>query len=423
MNFEEKQNYRNKLREIFRPGAPVDKYELFSGRQGQVQEVYNAIIEVGRHAILFGERGVGKTSLAQVLSEVLGNSGVQVLGSGTINCDGTDNFSSLWHKAFREMSIAIANQKSSKAGFVRQLSLRTSLDELLPDEVTPDDIRYALVNLGEASLIILDEVDRLRDHEIKTLLADTIKNLSDHRINTTLVLVGVADNVDELISEHRSIERALVQVRMPRMTKTELREIIDGGLEVAGMTIDRKAKETITHLSQGLPFYTHHFGLYAAMKAIDSDRTKIEFNDVMASIERIIEKAHNIRSVYHRATSSPQKNNIYAEVLLACSLANTDELGYFTAGDVSHPLSTIMGKKYEIPNYIRHLKHFCKDGRGPVLQMTGEARRILYRFVDPLMQPFVLLDGIDKERFDIDELLGPDAENDPAVDETKNHIM
>jgi Cdc6-like AAA superfamily ATPase len=419
VDLKEKEGYRKKLEDVFRPGAPIDKYELFSGRQDQVLEVYNTVNQTGRHVILFGERGVGKTSLAQVISEILDNAGIHVLDSGTINCDGTDDFSSLWHKTFREMSIAIANQKAGKAGFVHQLSLKTSLDEMLPDVVTPDDVRYALTNLSEASLIILDEVDRLRNKEAMTLLADTIKNLSDHRVNTTLVLVGVADNVDELISEHKSIERALVQVRMPRMTKNELREIIDAGVKAAGMTIKTKAKETIVHLSQGLPFYTHYFGLYSAFKALSSDRTEIEFDDVTGSIVRIIDKAHNIRSAYHQATNSPQKNNLFGEVLLSCALTNTDELGYFAAGDISFPLSAIMKKKYEIPNYAKHLKEFCTERRGPILQKIGEARRIRYRFVDPLMQPFVILEGLNKNRFDIEEIFGPTAE----IDETKNHIM
>jgi Cdc6-like AAA superfamily ATPase len=412
-----KEGYRKKLRVVFRPGAPIDKYELFAGRQEQVQEVYNTVVQQGRHVILFGERGVGKTSLAQVLCEILGNSNIHVLDSGTINCDGTDDFSSLWHKAFREMSLAIAHQK---AGYIQQLSLRTSLDEMLPDEVSPDDIRYALSSLPQPSLIILDEVDRLRNDDVKTLLADTIKNLSDHRTDTTLVLVGVADNVDELISEHRSISRALVQIRIPRMTKNELREIIDSGLEAAEMTIDKGAEEAIIHLSQGLPFYTHHFGLYSALKALDRNRTKIEAQDVMDSIFQIIDKAHNIRSTYHKATRSTKNNSLFAEVLLACALARTDDLGYFTAGDVSQPLSHIMKKKYETPNYTRHLKDFCEERRGPVLQKTGEAWRLLYRFVDPLMQPYVILEGINKRRVDLLELLGMET---PPVDETKNHVM
>ena len=77
------------------------------------------------------------------------------------------------------------------------------------------------------SIVIIDELDRITDAGTKAKLADTIKTLSDNSTKTTLVLVGVADSIDDLILEHRSIDRALVQIQMQRMSKLELMEIVD----------------------------------------------------------------------------------------------------------------------------------------------------------------------------------------------------
>ncbi len=41
--------------------------------------------------------------------------------------------------------------------------------------------------------------------------------------NQGVVIVGVADDVNELIGEHNSIKRALTQIRIPRMSNEELR--------------------------------------------------------------------------------------------------------------------------------------------------------------------------------------------------------
>ena len=117
-------------------------------------------------------------------------------------------------------------------------------------------------------MIIIDEIDRIKDKETTTLLADTIKGLSDHSVDVTLVLVGVAESVDTLIAEHESVQRALIQVHMPRMTQAELDQIIDDGLQAAGMTIDSNAKQRISKLSQGLPHYTHLLGMHAAQAAV-----------------------------------------------------------------------------------------------------------------------------------------------------------
>jgi uncharacterized protein YejL (UPF0352 family) len=244
-------------------------------------------------------------------------------------------------------------------------------------------------------IVIVDEFDRLQDEEVRRLFADTIKTLSDHAVPVTLVLVGVADTVDALIKEHHSIERALVQVQMPRMSREELEQIVTNGFNRLGLTIEPPALQHITLLSQGLPHYTHLLALYAAREAIDSTSVVVTVHHVISAIKTALAQAQqSIRSAYHTATMSPRKENLYARVLLACALAKTDDLGYFAPSNVRDPLSRIMRKRYEIPSFARHLNLFCDDARGPVLQKTGIPRRYRYRFVNPLVQPFVIMQGM-----------------------------
>ena len=278
MKSEERWGYHNKLSDIFRPGAPVNSKQLFSGRQGQVDDVINATFQPGQHVVMFGERGVGKTSLAKTLVDMLKGAGITPLSSGTINCDGTDDFSKLWHKVFRELQIVV---RTEKAGFARQSTeeIPINLDSLLPRKVSPDDVRVAinqaiaLAAEKKRMIIILDEVDRIKNKQVTTLLSDTIKNLSDHLVPVTMILVGVADAVDGLISEHRSIERCLVQVAMPRMSREELNEIIRKGFFYATMTIAKEAAEEIISLSNGLPHFTH---LLSAGKRYLRDRNRTD---------------------------------------------------------------------------------------------------------------------------------------------------
>lgn len=233
---------------------------------------------------MFGERGVGKTSLAKIISEVVSQSGHTLLDCHTINCDGTDDFSSLWRKVFREMSFM---QEAASPGYIQDKSpVRLALDQLLPARpLQPDDIRYVLTKLNTPSLIVIDEVDKLSSSSAREQLADTIKTLSDHGVPATLILIGVADSVEELIAEHQSIERALVQVPMQRMSRDELIQIINTGLNETGLTADIGVQQWIPTLSQGLPHYTHSLGLYAAFNAIEADRTNIEVTDVLAANE------------------------------------------------------------------------------------------------------------------------------------------
>ena len=57
---------RHEANELFTPSAPIAIAELFAGRQLQASKILDAIGERGRHIILFGERGVGKSSIAQI---------------------------------------------------------------------------------------------------------------------------------------------------------------------------------------------------------------------------------------------------------------------------------------------------------------------------------------------------------------------
>lgn len=57
-------------------------------------------------------------------------------------------------------------------------------------------------------------------------------------------------------------------------------------------------------------------------------------------------------------------------------------------------MQKVTGKPYGIGAYAKHLRDLCLDIRGPVLERTGTERRYRYRFINPLMQPYVLLNSI-----------------------------
>jgi hypothetical protein len=234
------------------------------------------------------------------------------------------------------------------------------------------------------------------------LLADTIKGLSDHAVDTTIIIIGVADSIDDLIAEHKSIERALVQVQMPRMSQGELFSIVEKGFAQATMKIDFEAKCQIAALSQGLPHNAHELGLRTGYASVDTGNLEANKNDVEMAISQAVRNAQQtLVASYCQAIASTHEN-IYREILLAAALARTNDLGYFAAGDLRKPLTLITSKDYGIDGYMRHLNSFCEEHRGCVLQKKGERRRYHFRFSQPIMEPYVILRGI------ADGLIGKD---------------
>ena len=57
---------RFEANDIFTPSTPVAIAELFAGRISQASKIVDAIGERGRHVGTYGERGVGKSSIAQI---------------------------------------------------------------------------------------------------------------------------------------------------------------------------------------------------------------------------------------------------------------------------------------------------------------------------------------------------------------------
>jgi Cdc6-like AAA superfamily ATPase len=365
----------NEIAQAFSPGAPIDESDLFAGRVDQLRDLINAVNQRGQHAIVFGERGVGKTSLANIFTNYV-HSPVSHILATRINCDGVTNFQSLWQKVFSEFGIQTTVDKSTG----------------------PDDVRRILAGLSanDLPIIIFDEFDRIAPGKTKGLLADTIKGLSDHSVRATIVIVGVADSVTELLAEHASIGRALVEVPMPRMSDEEIEEILDKRLGRLNMIIDLPVRDRIVRYSQGLPHYAHLIGLHSCQSAAHDHSIHVTNGDLNAAVHNCISKAQQrIRDSYHRATSSPRPDNLFKQVLLACSLAKTDSLGFFAASDVVKPLTQIMGRRYDIPSFARHLKEFCSAERGSLLERRGAARKFRYRFKDPLLQPYITMDGVD----------------------------
>ena len=375
---------------VFTPGSPIDAKALFAGRTEQVRQVVDAINLRGHHALIFGERGVGKSSLAYVISDFISVANVV---APRINCDTSDTYSSLWKKAFSQIQLT---KQRTPVGFAAQpVQEILVLGDQIERDITPSEVIRQLNSLSSAGLIIIifDEFDRL-PQETSALLADTIKTLSDHSINVTIILVGVADSVNELIAEHASVERALIQIPVPRMPRAELREIILRGTERLTLSIEPTALDRITALSQGLPYYTHLLGLYASRQAIDRQSTVIGYSDVVDSIKMALDRSQqSIKNAYYEATKSPRPDNLFRQVLLACALAQTDEFGYFTAAAVRGPMSMIMKENYDIPRFAGHLNSFSSD-RGPVLQKTGMVRKYRYRFSNPLLQPYIIMSGL-----------------------------
>jgi hypothetical protein len=303
-------------------------------------------------------------------------SGKQGYKPATVTCSTSIQFTDIWKSAFRTLGL-------NEIEVIKELG----------DNPNSENVRHLFEKVDKPSIVVIDEFDRAEDL-VSAAMSDTIKTLSDRDVPTTLVIVGVADSLENLILGHRSIERALIQVQMPRMSQDELTDIVTKGMaRMPELTLELSLARRIAELCKGLPHFAHLLAKHSVLTAIDNGHRTIARQDYEKALKTATEeKTQTLGEAYRDATHSA-KDSLFEEVLLACALA-TDEQGRFGAKDVRAPLSYIMKKPVTIQAYIRHLDKFSQDVRGAVLKKDGPKRRFQYSFSEPMMQPYVLMKGL-----------------------------
>lgn len=381
---------------VFNAAAPINRLQLFKGRKEQLEKVVSSISTRGKHVVLFGDRGVGKTSLANILKDALGDQeSIEVI---KVNCNESDSYIDTWRRAMSEIAVVVEKPIGETVG---EGGNYQPTEYILSEWLAP----YQAIGSGEIKkilnykcseehdlVIIFDEADRLRPEQ-RRLFADTIKDLSDSSTNVTVMLIGVAHTITDLIEEHRSIERCIAQVFMPPMAKYELKEIITTGLRSLSMTIDPSAVDIIISLSRGYPYYTHLLCHEAAMKAIKSKGSKIVLGNLGDAIKMAIANvAASVREDYSKAADGQRKGTKYPLILLAAALSDVDETGYFRPADLRTP------KDYDgSPDFSEPLNKLATDAsRGLVLERRGSPRKYKFRFRNPLLRPYIIMKGIDE---------------------------
>ncbi len=377
---------RFEANQLFTPSAPIAIAELFVGRQAQASKIVDAVGERGRHVILYGERGVGKSSLAQIIPFFIPR-GPQQVRHIRIQAFAGDTFSAVAKRIFAAMPFDIEMADGRRV---------SNVSDFYDSEVNIDHF-LAVMRIfreNELPILVIDEFNEITDNNTAAILSNILKALSDMGSNVTIIIVGVVDNVADLVEKHESIERCVEEIQMPRMTVDERREVLERRLNRLGMSISGDGKWKIINLSKGLPAYVHALGKYATYSALEERRLNIVENDVDNAISEALRSSQQtIRHAYDEATRSNQARALFRHVLTACALAKVDDAGWFTASALIDPMSNILKRPVAIANFQDALRDFV-ERRGGILQRAGEPRNYRFRFGNPGMQPYVIMRGI-----------------------------
>ena len=413
---------------VFTPAAEMEDVHRFAGRTDELQALARALESEGVQIVIYGNRGVGKSSLARLLDRMAqGDQEVidrleyapgHVFDYLTVffSCD--DSIESIPKLLLRLLSddAALASWVPFK---VTEIEGATSLSGKLDVKVLSisgtgsDSIKHtaqeletdivsvfnnAIDNLArsgvakEGILIIVDEFDRIRD---RTGLASLMKSLAP--VGLTFALVGVASTVQELITEHESVARQLADgsVAVPPMTRGEMHEIFNRAeaLIETGQKFSPEAREWIIDVARGHPFYIHLIGKHSLIKALENNDNMISENLAREALREIALKgsAPIQESAYKTAIG-----HSYTREYILKKFAEIDEDEIHTT-DLYAKISDELGiEPGAVSVYVGQLG---SDKYGRVLEKTRER---YYRFRDSLFKAYAAarpwqLDPADQE--------------------------
>lgn len=204
------------LHDTLSPSGPIQSIEHLFGRDKQLREIDSALSAPGRHVFIYGDRGVGKTSLAQTAAFAQQSADRDPL---LIGCNRHTTFGEVMNyivshigstpshaartttvtRKFSALGIEIGRQESMQA---LQAPKPTGFLDVVAQ------LQGAAPLQSNSTLVVIDEFDVLGDAE-KQSFSDLIKQIGDLRLGLKFILCGIGDSLDDLLGAHASCFRYL----------------------------------------------------------------------------------------------------------------------------------------------------------------------------------------------------------------------
>ncbi|MCS3283435.1 ATP-binding protein [Bacteroides salyersiae] len=374
------------VRDVFTPHTPINQENLFRGRIPEVQQILSTLNTPGQHVLLFGDRGVGKSSLANIASSKL----INIAGKELVikRCSKSDSFTTIFEniliKCGVDLSIltksSINNYAIKGIGYQEGTEREGCANKAQSPSWVCDKIKDYDI------LLLIDEFDSIQNKDDKHKVAELMKLLSDSNSPFKIFVVGIAESAEELTAGHPSIQRCLKEIKLSKMSFRELVDIINSGSAKLGLNFTRDAKFRICRLSSGYPHFTHLIALKAAETAIVSELKDIDIEQVNDAIEKSISDCENsLRQSYDETVKSSSTMVVYRKVLYATAVCYDE---FIRSKDIRDVFNFIFNEDITQQRLNQYLSKLVSNSNDKILRRLTKG---VYRFTDPRMSSYIRL--------------------------------
>lgn len=319
---------RETLRENLTPSDHIKTPERLFGRSRALQQLSRAFNSSGRHIFIYGDRGVGKSSLALTSAYLVQHSSDEPL---YVTCGAGQTFGELVYAAAnaglpveeRLETPAVGPSltlpfdlgghtpgKPARANFSVPRSLTDAIELL----------RYISTRRRGRTVIIFDEFERVQSDHDTAQFAELIKNLPVFDNEISIIICGIGSSVDEMMGAHQSVSRKLETVEVDKISHDQLWRIITEAAEKLNVTVDQSFLIRASILSDGFPHYVHllaeslFWSMHDDPETVNSVNAKHFREAVKGTLERT-EAVH--KSAWYKATLKTTASKDYEAALFA----------------------------------------------------------------------------------------------------------
>lgn len=322
---------------------PIKSPEHLFGREQDLERIRTALAMRGRQIFIYGDRGVGKTSLAQTAAYRYQSADATPI---LTSCHAESTFESVMQDILLKLrgrtpyqTKKLASEKETKSASLAKIGLSfqgsiensAQIEESYAQPVRDANAAALLLtheskNHSTSPIAVIDEFDRMESVKERGKFADFLKQLGDQEVPIKFIFCGIADTFDDLLDAHGSAHRYFDGIKVERLNVSSRWEIIDKSASALGLTVDNNVRHRIAAISDGFPYYIHllceklYTGIFFAEDTIDIATPQHLHNAVT---ETILSIEHTIRRPYDLVTQR-QDGEVLERVLWA--LADHSEL-------------------------------------------------------------------------------------------------
>ena len=395
------QDFGKALSKVLSPAQPLQSEEFLKGRADQLHGIEKALYAPGRHVLIHGMRGVGKSSLAQTAAFKIAKGYDPII----VRCDPQSTFKSIIKDICDEAlgkDPRIAEEiKTSEAGaglswsilnLMGKVSLgktEREIDEPLSVNDAVRAIQFLCQKIGGKPVFVVDEFDLIPSVEVQRDFANLVKQVSDKHVGACFIFCGIADSAEALMAAHASADRYFHAVDLGKLPWDARIQIVETAAETLGIQIDKTTVYRIAMICDGFPYYVHFISEKLFWRVFEADNGGEVTPELFALAMEDAASAMDmkLRGPYEKATQ--KYDDTYSAILFA--VADGHELKKRSA-DIYTVYLRIMKDLDEKPftreKYNNRMNRLKSEAHGCILTAN---RQGWYEFTEKMIRGFVRL--------------------------------